>query len=74
VHTIAINDLAVARLDLPQVEDDLPTSKQDNDAQCLQDTDQEKHESIRIHKERKTMVTTTKLGEFHTPKISRHGT
>jgi hypothetical protein len=66
VHTIAIDDLAVARLDLPQVEDDLPTSKQDNDAQWLQDTDQEKHESIRIHKERKTMVTT--------PKISRHGT
>ena len=53
--------------------DDLSTSKQDNDAQRLQDTDQENHESTRIHKEGKTMGNMIKLGEFHTSKISRHG-
>jgi hypothetical protein len=32
LHMIVTDDLAVTKLDFPRVEDDLPTSKQDNDA------------------------------------------
>jgi hypothetical protein len=63
---IANDDLAETWLDLPQVEDDLLTSKQDNDAQRLQDTDPENHETTRGHEEGMTMGT---MGVFYTCKI-----
>jgi hypothetical protein len=54
---ITNGDLADTWLDLPQVEDDLPASKQDNDAQRLQDTDPENHETTRAHEEGMAMGT-----------------
>jgi hypothetical protein len=59
---IAIDGLGDTWLDLSQVEDNLPTSKQDNDAQQLQDTDHENHETTRIPQEEMSMGTMIKLG------------
>jgi hypothetical protein len=62
---IVNGDLADTWLDLPQAEDDLPTTEQDHNAQQLQGTDLENRE------EGMTLGTMVKLGVFHTCKLSR---